>query len=102
YDAVYIALGAPDEVRTITISDGSTRTLWNYFKRHETFHGEQTIGYEEVTTFDPASGRYIIHQEPIREGNYATRNRRHLQVIFTDERVSSAQFANRPASADRN
>lgn len=70
-DMVYIALGQPDERRTITTGDGQ-HDMWIYKTYWQQYEGTAWLGYRRVIV--PANnGRgYVIFHEPVSREVYST------------------------------
>lgn len=70
-DMVYIALGQPDERRTVTTPDGAQQT-WIYRTYWQQYEGTAWLGYRRVVV--PArNGRgYVIFHEPVTRDVYST------------------------------
>ena len=58
----YIVLGEPDPAEEILREDGSTLSIWNYPKLKQQFMAEETVGYEDHSDYDIATGPRIHYQ----------------------------------------
>ncbi|WP_221029691.1 hypothetical protein [Actomonas aquatica] len=100
YDMVYVALGQPGDIETITVRDGGVLTIWNYPKIVQRQISEETVDYEEITEFDVRTGQRLQYRIPVREGVYETSKQQGLQVIFRDGLVTSVRWGrNGPPAA---
>lgn len=67
-DMVYIALGQPDERRTVTTADGQG-DLWIYRTYWQQYEGTAWVGWRRVIV--PTARGYAVFHEPVRQEVYS-------------------------------
>lgn len=67
-DMVYIALGRPDERRTISTPDGQSE-MWIYRTYWQQYEGSAWVGWRRVIV--PTGRGYAIFHEPVRQEIYS-------------------------------
>lgn len=89
-DMVYIALGQPDQRRTVTTADGQQDT-WIYRTYWQEYEGTAWVGYRR--TIVPANNRrgYVIFHEPVRQDVYSTHADDTIRVTFNRGEVASVE-----------
>lgn len=89
-DMVYIALGQPDQRRTVTTADGQHET-WIYRTYWQEYEGSAWVGYRRVIL--PArNGRgYVVFHEPVRQDVYSTHADDRIRVNFRQGQVESVE-----------
>lgn len=92
-DMVYIVLGSPDSTEVIPREDGSTLSIWNYPKLKQQFMTEETVGYEDHSEYNIATGERIHYQIPNRQKVYQNTKIRGMQVILRNGLVTSVRWA---------
>ena len=86
-DAVYIALGEPDEKKTSTTDKGKT-TTWIYSRYWQEYQGEAYVGSRPVYVKNPTTGTVSVYYEPVRQPVYANRSQERLRITFKNDKVS--------------
>lgn len=80
-DMVYIALGRPEERRTVTTADGTHET-WIYRTYWQQYEGSAWVGWHRWIV-PAANGRgYVIFHEPVTQDFYTTRADDRIRVTF--------------------
>ncbi|MDB4385687.1 hypothetical protein N9Z12_06540, partial [Opitutaceae bacterium] len=92
-DMVYIVLGSPDSTEDIPREDGSTLSIWNYPKLKQQFMSEETVGYEDHSEYNIATGERIHYQVPNRQKVYQNTKITGMQVILRNGLVTSVRWA---------
>jgi hypothetical protein len=89
-DMVYIALGQPDQRRTVTTADGQQDT-WIYRTYWQEYEGSAWMGYRRVIV--PARNRrgYVVFHEPVRQDIYSTHADDVIRVNFSRGEVQSVE-----------
>jgi hypothetical protein len=67
-DMVYIALGQPDERRTLTTPDGQ-QDVWVYRTYWQQYEGSAWVGWRRVIV--PTARGYAVFHEPVRSDVYS-------------------------------
>lgn len=70
-DMVYIALGQPDQRRTVATPDGQEET-WIYRAYWQQYEGQAWLGYRRVIVPAPNRRGYVIYHEPVTRDVYST------------------------------
>ena len=86
-DAVYLALGTPDQKReSVTIAGKSTTWIYNtYYTRYD---GTQMIGYQRRLYYDPYLRSYRVYYQPAYAEVYRDEKEERIRVVFKDGKVS--------------
>lgn len=86
-DAVYLALGTPDQKReSVTIAGKSTTWIYNtYYTRYD---GTQMIGYQRRVYYDPYLRSYRVYYQPAYAEVYRDEKEERIRVVFKDGKVS--------------
>jgi len=80
-DMVYIALGNPEEKRSVTTNDG-THDMWIYRTYWQQYEGSAWVGWHRWIV-PAANGRgYVIYHEPVTQDLYSTRVDETIRVTF--------------------
>jgi outer membrane protein assembly factor BamE (lipoprotein component of BamABCDE complex) len=80
-DMVYIALGNPEERRTVSTADG-TSNMWIYRTYWQQYEGSAWVGWHRWIV-PAANGRgYVIFHEPVTRDLYSTRVDDVIRVTF--------------------
>ena len=95
-DMVYIVLGSPKNTEEIPREDGSTLSIWNYPELKQQFMTEETVGYEDHSEYDIATGQRIYYQVPNRQKVYQNTKVKGMQVILRNGLVTSVRWAGDP------
>ncbi|MBT5903085.1 MAG: hypothetical protein HOH58_13355 [Opitutaceae bacterium] len=95
-DMVYMVLGNPDTAEDIPRADGSTLSIWSYPKLKQQFMAEETVGYEDHSEYDIATGQRIHYQIPNRQKVYQNTKVKGMQVILRNGLVTSVRWAGEP------
>ncbi len=95
-DMVYIVLGNPDSTEDIPREDGSTLSIWNYLKLKQQFMAEETVGYEDHSDCDIATGQRIHYKIPNRQKVYQNTKVGSMQVILRNGLVTSVRWSGEP------
>lgn len=82
-DAVYLALGAPDEKKTKVTAAGREDT-WFYNNYYEDYEGSVTVGYRRFVVYNPTTKRNTVYFEPIRQDIYTPRVEERIRIILKD------------------
>src|SRR5690606_38137279 len=91
-DMVYIALGAPDEKRTVASTTGEI-TEWTYNRYWQEYRGEAFDGFHRHVVRDPKTGATSVYFEPISRPVYAERQQPILRIQFANDRVAVIEKA---------
>ena len=98
-DMVYIVLGKPDPAEEILREDDSTLSIWNYPKLKQQFMAEETVGYEDHSDYDIATGQRVHYQIPNRQKVYQNTKVKGMQVILRNGLVTSVRWEGEPPPA---
>ena len=80
-DMVYIALGQPEEKRTVSTADG-THEMWIYRTYWQQYEGSAWVGWHRWIV-PAANGRgFVIFHEPVTQDFYSTRVDDVIRVTF--------------------
>ena len=91
-DAVYIALGSPDEKRDQTTAK-ERNTVWIYNHYWQEYRGDYFQGSRPVAIKNPSTGATTIYYEPVYRPVYENRTQERLRVTFKDGQVSVIEQA---------
>ncbi len=86
-DAVYIALGFPDEKRVQTTAK-EQNAVWIYNRYWQEYRGDAFQRSRPVAIKDPSTGATKIYYEPVYRPIYENRTQERLRVTFKDGQVS--------------
>ena len=86
-DAVYIALGFPDEKRVQTTAK-EQNTVWIYNRYWQEYRGDVFQGSRPIAIKDPSTGATRIFYDPVFRPVYENRTQERLRVTFKDNQVS--------------
>lgn len=87
-DMVYIALGHPDESRTVTTADGS-HEVWVYKSYWQEYEGTAWLGYRRYVVPTKNGRGFTIFHEPVTRDLYRTRADDRIRVTFDRNGVVS-------------
>jgi hypothetical protein len=86
-DAVYLALGAPDQKRESATAAGKTVT-WIYNTYYTRYDGTQMIGYERRVYFDPFLKTYRVYYHPAYVETYRDEKEERIRVVFKNGKAA--------------
>ena len=86
-DAVYLALGAPDQKRETRSAAGS-QTVWIYNTYYERYDGTRFAGYSRRVYFDPVLKTYRFYYHPVYADTYRPEVEERIRVVFDGGKVS--------------
>jgi hypothetical protein len=86
-DAVYIALGKPDQRRDSVSANGRI-TTWIYNTYYERYDGARFAGYHRSIYFDPYIRAYRVYYRPIYADTYSREVEERIRVQFQNGRVT--------------
>lgn len=86
-DAVYLALGAPDQKRETRSATGS-QTVWIYNTYYERYDGTRFAGYSRRVYFDPVLKTYRFYYHPVYAESYRPEVEERIRVVFEGGKVS--------------
>ena len=89
-DAVYLALGAPDQKRESRRATGS-QTVWIYNTYYERYDGTRFAGYARRVYFDPAVKAYRYYYHPVFADTYRPEIEERIRVTFEDGKVTAIE-----------
>lgn len=89
-DAVYLALGAPDQKRESRSATGS-QTVWVYNTYYERYDGTRFAGYSRRVYFDPYLKSYRVHYLPVYADAYRPEVQENIRVVFENGRVTQIE-----------
>jgi len=82
-DAVYLALGKPDQRRESITADGKS-TTWIYNTYYERYDGTRFAGYHRNVYYDPYLRSYRVYYRPVYADTYAQEKEERIRVSFKD------------------
>jgi len=86
-DAVYLALGAPDQKRESLSAIGQTIT-WIYNTYYTRYDGTQMIGYYRRVYYDPFLRTYRLYYHPAYVETYRDEKEERIRVVFKDGKAT--------------
>ncbi len=86
-DAVYLALGKPDQRRE-SIREGGRSMTWIYNTYYERYDGTAFAGYHRSVYFDPYLRAYRVYYRPVYADTYTQEREERIRVVFKDGRVT--------------
>ncbi|WP_438481147.1 hypothetical protein [Oleiharenicola lentus] len=89
-DAVYLALGAPDQKRETANANGRT-TTWIYNTYYDRYDGTRFAGYNRNLYYDPYLKTYRVYYQPVYADTYRTEKEERIRVIFKGGKVSTLE-----------
>ncbi|MDD3179937.1 MAG: hypothetical protein PHQ04_06240 [Opitutaceae bacterium] len=94
-DMVYMALGAPDQVRNRKTGEGQT-TVWIYNTYFDRYEGMAHVGYHRWMYFDPAVRLYRVYWEPVYTDVYRRHMEEKIRVAFRGGKVVAIDQVKEP------
>lgn len=91
-DAVYLALGAPDQKRETANAAGRSVT-WIYNTYYDRYDGTRFAGYHRSLYYDPYLRTYRVYYQPVYADTYRTEKEERIRVVFKDGKVTSLEQA---------
>jgi outer membrane protein assembly factor BamE (lipoprotein component of BamABCDE complex) len=89
-DAVYMALGAPDQKRDTANEKGRT-TTWIYNTYYDRYDGTRFAGYQRNLYYDPYLKTYRVYYRPVYADTYRTEKEERIRVVFKEGKVASLE-----------
>jgi hypothetical protein len=86
-DAVFFALGAPDQKRESIRADGKT-TTWIYNTYYTRYDGPQMYGYSRRVYYDPFLRTYRFYYHPVYVETYRDEKEERIRVVFKDGKAT--------------
>jgi hypothetical protein len=87
-DMVYIALGLPDEKRTLQDAAGRA-TVWIYKSYWREYEGSRPVTYHRIVAYDNVAKSYRVLEQPdYHQPMFASRSEERLRITFRDGRVT--------------
>lgn len=91
-DAVYFALGEPDQKRESVSAAGRSLT-WIYNTYYDRYDGTRFAGYRRSLYYDPYLRSYRVYYQPVYADTYRTETEERIRVVFKDGKVTSLEQA---------
>ena len=89
-DAVYLALGAPDQKRETATANGRT-TTWIYNTYYDRYDGTRFAGYNRSLYYDRHLKTYRVYYQPVYADTYRTEKEERIRVVFKDGKVTTLE-----------
>lgn len=86
-DAVYLALGAPDQKRE-SVSAAGKSVIWIYSTYYDRYEGTAFVGYHRSVYFDPYLRAYRIYARPVYADAYREERDERIRVVFKDGKAT--------------
>ncbi|MBP6863700.1 MAG: hypothetical protein KBC32_00360 [Candidatus Didemnitutus sp.] len=86
-DAVYLALGAPDQKRESRSAAGA-QTVWIYNTYYERYDGTRFAGYARRVYWDPVLKTYRFHYHPVYAETYRPEVEERIRITFENGKVT--------------
>ncbi len=86
-DAVYLALGKPDQRRESITADGKS-TTWIYNTYYERYDGTRFAGYHRRVYFDRHLNTYRVYYQPVYADVYRPEVEERIRVTFQNGKVT--------------
>jgi hypothetical protein len=86
-DAVYLALGAPDQKREAVTAAGR-RVTWIYNTYYDRYDGTRFAGYHRSLYFDPHLKTYRVYYRPVYADTYRQEKEERIRVVFEQDKVA--------------
>jgi hypothetical protein len=93
-DMVYIALGRPDERRTVSTADG-TQNVWSYRTYWQQYEGTNWAGYRRIIVPAPNRRGFVIYHEPVTYDVYSNHVDETIRVTLNNGVVSTVEQSQR-------
>ena len=89
-DAVYMALGAPDQKRETANANGRS-TTWIYNTYYDRYDGTRFAGYNRNLYYDPYLKTYRVYYQPVYSDTYRTEKEERIRVVFKEGKVATLE-----------